>query len=85
MVADGGPGHPIALDARVEPAAAVTHHVMKDQDDMPESTPALHPDRNLALELARVPEAAAMATGRWAGRGERDHGRTAAPPHPCEV
>ncbi|HFD39794.1 MAG TPA: fructose-bisphosphatase class II, partial [Anaerolineae bacterium] len=27
------------------------------------------PDRNLALELARVTEAAAMAAGRWMGRG----------------
>ena len=27
------------------------------------------PDRNLALELVRVTEAAAMAAGRWVGRG----------------
>jgi fructose-1,6-bisphosphatase II len=30
------------------------------------------PDRNLALELARVTEAAAMAAGRWLGRGEKE-------------
>ena len=31
--------------------------------------PAVHaPDRNLALELARVTEAGAMAAGRWVGR-----------------
>jgi fructose-1,6-bisphosphatase II len=38
---------------------------------MPESTPALHPDRNLALELVRVTEAAAMDAGRRVGRGEQ--------------
>lgn len=31
-----------------------------------------HPDRNLALELVRVTEAAAMAGGRWVGRGEKN-------------
>ncbi|MCX6030078.1 MAG: class II fructose-bisphosphatase [Chloroflexi bacterium] len=29
------------------------------------------PDRNLALELVRVTEAAALAAGRWMGRGEK--------------
>jgi fructose-1,6-bisphosphatase II len=29
------------------------------------------PDRNLALELARVTEAAALAAGRWMGRGDK--------------
>lgn len=29
------------------------------------------PDRNLALELVRVTEAAAMAAGRWMGRGDK--------------
>src|SRR5437588_7469018 len=32
---------------------------------------AEQPDRNLALELVRVTEAAAMAAGRWVGRGEK--------------
>lgn len=27
------------------------------------------PDRNLAMELVRVTEAAALASGRWVGRG----------------
>jgi fructose-1,6-bisphosphatase II len=31
------------------------------------------PDRNLAMELVRVTEAAAMAAGRWMGRGDK-HG-----------
>lgn len=30
------------------------------------------PDRNLALELARVTEAAAMAAARWMGRGDKN-------------
>src|SRR5207302_10955423 len=30
------------------------------------------PDRNLALELARVTEAAALASGRWVGRGDKE-------------
>ncbi|MGZ4438188.1 MAG: class II fructose-bisphosphatase [Nocardioides sp.] len=46
---------------------------------MPETTlspglSAAHeaPDRNLALELVRVTEAAAMAAGRWVGRGDKN-------------
>ena len=36
------------------------------------------PDRNLALELVRVTEAAAMAAGRWVGRGEKNGADAAA-------
>ena len=49
-------------------------------DPMPESlavTPEA-PDRNLALELVRVTEAAAMAAGRWVGRGDKNGGDGAA-------
>jgi fructose-1,6-bisphosphatase II len=35
-------------------------------------TPRNAPDRNLAMELVRVTEAAAMAAGRWVGRGEKE-------------
>ncbi len=31
-----------------------------------------YPDRNLALELVRVTEAAAMAAGRWVGKGDKN-------------
>src|SRR6266581_102487 len=31
----------------------------------------VRPDRNLALELARVTESAAMSAGRWIGRGDK--------------
>jgi fructose-1,6-bisphosphatase II len=33
--------------------------------------PGSRPDRNLALELVRVTEAAAMGAGRWIGRGDK--------------
>jgi fructose-1,6-bisphosphatase II len=36
------------------------------------------PDRNLALELARVTEAAALAAGRWVGRGDKNGADAAA-------
>lgn len=36
------------------------------------AVPPPAPDRNLALELVRVTEAAAMAAGRWVGRGDKN-------------
>ncbi len=36
------------------------------------------PDRNLGMELVRVTEAAAMAAGRWVGRGDKNGGDQAA-------
>ncbi len=46
---------------------------------MTESTPAPEiPDRNLALELVRVTEAAAMAAARWVGRGDKNGADAAA-------
>ena len=36
------------------------------------------PDRNLAMELVRVTEAAALASGRWVGRGMKNEGDGAA-------
>ncbi|MDN5716759.1 MAG: class II fructose-bisphosphatase [Janibacter sp.] len=41
----------------------------------PQTTPSagvMHPDRNLAMELVRVTEAAALAGGRWVGRGDKN-------------
>jgi fructose-1,6-bisphosphatase II len=41
--------------------------------DSPDSTdPHPAPDRNLALELVRVTEAAALAAARWMGRGDKE-------------
>ena len=40
--------------------------------DRPTQAPGPHPGRNLALELVRVTEAAALAAARWVGRGDKD-------------
>jgi fructose-1,6-bisphosphatase II len=47
---------------------------MSDSPPIPSDLEAAHvaPDRNLALELVRVTEAAAMAAGRWVGRGDKN-------------
>src|SRR5215831_4963481 len=46
--------------------------VLPGQEEAP-APPARHaPDRNLALELARVTEAGAMAAARWVGRGDKN-------------
>ena len=42
------------------------------QEETPEPTASHAPDRNLALELARVTEAGAMAAARWVGRGDKN-------------
>ncbi|GLW44743.1 fructose-1,6-bisphosphatase [Streptomyces sp. NBRC 14336] len=44
------------------------HHQLPTELDVPSEAP----DRNLALELVRVTEAAAMAAGRWVGRGDKN-------------
>jgi fructose-1,6-bisphosphatase II len=43
------------------------HHLPQPLEVSPEA-----PDRNLALELVRVTEAGAMASGRWVGRGDKN-------------
>jgi len=47
--------------------SSAEHHVLDRQGDNPE-----RPDRNLALELVRVTEAAALAAARWVGRGDKE-------------
>ena len=44
----------------------------------PKPQHGITPDRNLAMELARVTEAGAMAAGRWVGRGDKEGGDGAA-------
>ena len=44
--------------------SAVEHHVLEDRPDD-------RPDRNLALELVRVTEAASLAAARWVGMGDK--------------
>ncbi|MBW3620571.1 MAG: class II fructose-bisphosphatase [Actinobacteria bacterium] len=41
-------------------------------------TPTERPDRNLAIELVRTTEAAALAAARWQGRGAKEEGDQAA-------
>lgn len=47
---------------------ATTGHLEPER----EAASPLLPDRNLALELVRVTEAAAIAAGRWVGRGDKN-------------
>ena len=44
--------------------AGIEHHVLDERAEN-------RPDRNLALELVRVTEAAALAAARWVGRGDK--------------
>src|SRR5438105_5885663 len=46
-------------------------HVTEGAESPLSTLPGTAPDRNLALELVRVTEAAAMAAGRWVGRGDK--------------
>ncbi|MBQ1100742.1 class II fructose-bisphosphatase [Streptomyces sp. b94] len=46
----------------------MTEHQLPSELDVPSEAP----DRNLAMELVRVTEAAAMAAGRWVGRGDKN-------------
>src|SRR5918994_439898 len=45
-------------------AGSIEHHVLEERQES-------RPDRNLALELVRVTEAAALAAARWSGRGDK--------------
>src|ERR1700722_16649174 len=64
-------------DGRAQQAAqrgcpAPRSSVHKPTEQQPHEPPSHAPDRNLALELARVTEAAAMAAARWVGRGDKN-------------
>src|SRR3954463_7928182 len=60
-----GPILPTAVEATI--TAMSESHIPDSLSVAPSS-----PDRNLALELVRVTEAAAMAAGRWVGRGDKN-------------
>jgi len=51
---------------------------MTNPSDFPVPGEMPAPDRNLAMELVRVTEAAAMSAGRWVGRGDKNGGDGAA-------
>jgi fructose-1,6-bisphosphatase II len=55
---------------RDEPARSKEAVPTRDED--------ARPDRNLAMELVRVTEAAALAAGRWIGRGDKNRADKAA-------
>jgi fructose-1,6-bisphosphatase II len=61
-VADSGPQHQVEPEPGLAAPEAGRHA----------------PDRNLALELARVTEAGAMAAARWVGRGDKNRADGAA-------
>ena len=48
------------------------------ENEPPSTSAPQAPDRNLALELARVTEAGAMAAARWVGRGDKNGADAAA-------
>jgi fructose-1,6-bisphosphatase II len=50
---------------------SIEHHVLEERREG-------RPDRNLALELVRVTEAAALAAARWIGRGDKNAADAAA-------
>ena len=54
-------------------AASSSRSVHDLQGTLPRMEPETQaPDRNLAMELVRVTEAAALAAGRWIGRGDKN-------------
>ena len=60
-----GPRHGLSREAwpwRPSQTGVISHDVRS----------GTRPDRNLALELVRVTEAAALAAARWVGRGEKE-------------
>jgi len=64
---------PLATDSTA-PAAGIR----EGGPEVPPEPGRHAPDRNLAMELARVTEAAAMAAARWVGRGDKNGADAAA-------
>jgi fructose-1,6-bisphosphatase II len=56
-----------------DPTSTEVHAARRRNVELiPQPAEPTAPDRNLALELARVTEAAALAAGRWVGRGDKN-------------
>jgi fructose-1,6-bisphosphatase II len=56
-----------------DPTSAGVHAARRRNVELtPQPAEPTAPDRNLALELARVTAAAALAAGRWVGRGDKN-------------
>jgi fructose-1,6-bisphosphatase II len=56
----------------IEGSCAVASDQQEEPVDLESEVPIDAPGRDLALELVRVTEAAAIAAGRWVGRGDKD-------------
>jgi len=61
-----------AITMTDDPISGGPGQAPRHADPAHEHTGPSAPDRNLALELARVTEAAALAAGRWVGRGDKN-------------
>jgi len=74
------PGHGAVLSQGTTPGQeTVPGQEAVPGQEVPPAPPARSaPDRNLALELARVTEAGAMAAARWVGRGDKNGADAAA-------
>src|SRR5439155_7417224 len=87
-VAGAGPEPPVTRAARgdtLRRRAGAQHPrvhegVMRDMSEPSPvgNPPPSAPDRNLALELVRVTEAAALGAGRWVGQGDKESADQAA-------
>jgi fructose-1,6-bisphosphatase II len=73
ILADTGCGPEAGQAERAERTFNYDFHMSAPRTRTPQDL-----DRNLALDLVRVTEAAAMAAGRWVGRGDKEGGDGAA-------
>src|SRR5690606_22443516 len=65
--------HLVVLLALLERIGELPHGATSNQADyLPRMAEKQRPDRNLAMELVRVTEAAALAAARWMGRGDKN-------------
>lgn len=69
--------HGLMISVRPLPAVAMCAIIRRPENVTMEGV-APHMDRNLALELVRVTEAAALASGRWVGKGKKNEADEAA-------
>ncbi len=78
--ADGPADDPSAMSLGSQQPQAETEGAtcMPQPPESPDRGQMPEPDRNLAMELVRVTEAAAMAAGRWVGRGDKNGADAAA-------
>lgn len=77
--AETGLGHITACQQKIDWHITHTGDGSPENYGVPMANPsAQRPDRNLALELVRVTESAALAAARWVGRGDKEGADAAA-------